>query len=567
MAKLARIFDPRSVAVIGASRNPVKRGHQILRALDESRYEGRVYPVHPAGGRLLGRDVYKSVDALPEATDLAVICTPGSTAPDLVRACGRRGVAGAVVLAVGFGEAGAEGVRLQARLRDVARESGVRVIGPNTSGLLNLPKGVNLIGARGVRPGGIALLVQSGNIALDLMTQVTRRSSLGVSICCGLGNEVDMGFGEVLAFLGHHDETRAIVLHIEGCRDLRSLLVAAASVTPHKPVVAIKSGRTAAGAHVALSHTGTIAGPYDRLRAGFAQAGIVEVRRTDELLAVAAGLGWQPSAPPGTGVAILSDGGGQSTLAVDALHEMGVPLAALATETSVKLRECLGPAAAVHTPVDVAGAADSDPAVFARALTLLAADPSVGVILLVGLFGGYAIRFSETLATSEARTARSMAAEMRAAGKGLVVHSQYAAHSSDALSALRDAHVPVIESLEVACRVAAELCRRGHGRAGRAGEVPDRRQAWHREMEGAGSRAGGGASRRARAGGISPGDRRGPRGTAYRAHRSGSTAAVARRGRRVRADRGGAVWRGSRGRSREGRRPGRDQAPVATDRP
>ena len=468
------IFEPRSIAIVGASANPTKRGHQILRALGRSGYAGRIHAVNRAGGRILGHAVHRSVEELPEAVDLAVICTPAATAPDLVRACGERGVAGAVVLAVGFGESGPAGARLEARLRDAAREGGVRVVGPNTSGLLNLPRGVNLIGARGVRPGGVALLVQSGNIALDLMTRITERSRLGVSICCGLGNEVDVGFGEVLDWLGGHADTKVVVAHIEGCRDARALLAAAATVTRRKPVVVIKSGRTAAGAHAALSHTGALAGPYDRLRAGFAQAGVVEVTRTDELLDVALALGSQPSGPPGTGVTVLSDGGGQSTLVVDTLHEMHVPLARLAPETSEALRARLGPAAAVQTPVDVAGAADANPGVFAPALETLAADPSVGVVLLVGLFGGYAIRFSETFAEVEAEAARSMAAMMHAAGKGLVVHSQYAAHASGALDALREAHVPVVESLEVACRAAGELQRRGARSAAPSAWRPER---------------------------------------------------------------------------------------------
>ena len=461
ISALHRIFEPRSIAVVGASANPTKRGYQILRALDASGYTGRVHAVNRGGGSILGRPVYSSVPELPEAADLAVFCTPAAAAPGLVRDCGDRGIAGAVVLAVGFGESGKDGARLEGRLRQAGSESGVRIIGPNTSGLLNLPRGVNLIGARGVRSGGIALLVQSGNIALDLMTQVTERSRMGISICCGLGNEVDVGFGEVLDYLGGHDETRVVIAHIEGCRDARALLRAAAAVTRKKPVVVIKSGRTAAGSQAALSHTGTVAGPYDRLSAGLAQAGVVEVRRTDELLPVAEALASQPSGPVGTGVTILSDGGGQSTLAVDALHEMGVPLAELAPETSARLRMLLGPAAAVRTPVDVAGAADADPGAFARALEVLAADPGVGAVLLVGLFGGYGIRFSAGLAESESEAARSMTATMRGLGNGLVVHSQYASHESAALDAFREAHVPVIGSLDVACRAVAEVHRRG----------------------------------------------------------------------------------------------------------
>ena len=463
---LGRIFEPRSIAVVGASADPAKRGHQILRTLAESDYPGRVYAVNRSGGTILGHRAHRSVEDLPEAADLAVLCTPAGTAPELVRACGKRGIGGAVVLAVGFAESGAAGARLEFRLREAARSAGVRVIGPNTSGLLNLPRGINLIGARGVRPGGIGLLTQSGNIALDLMNQVSRQpdagSSIGgISICAGLGNEADLGFGEVLEYLGGHDETRVVIAHVEGCRRPAEFLAAASRVTRRKPVVVIKSGRTAAGARAALSHTGAVAGPYERLRAGLRQAGMVEVRRTDELLPVAATLGSQPPAPPGTGIAILSDGGGQSALVVDALQERGVRLAELAPETSAALRRLLGPGAAVRTPVDVAGAADSDPGAMARALDVLARDAVVGGVLLVGMFGGYALRFSETLASFEVEAAVAMAGAMRRRNKGFVVHSQYASHPSAPLDALRRAGVPVIRSLEAAGRATEELLRRG----------------------------------------------------------------------------------------------------------
>ncbi len=458
---LGAIFEPRSIAIVGASANPEKRGHHILRSLGESGYAGRVYAVNRTGGPILGHEAFGSVSELPEAVDLAVLSLPAAATPEVIRECGQRGIAGAVVLAVGFGEAGPEGARLEAELRRAAVEAEIRVVGPNTSGLLNLAHGINLIGARGIRPGRIALLSQSGNIVLGLMNGLSAASRLGVSVCCGLGNEVDVGFGEVLEFLGSDPETRAVVVHLEGTKDARRFLSAAAAITPHKPVIVLKTGRTAPGARSALSHTGAIAGPYERLRAGFRQAGVVEVTRSDELLPVAEALAAQPAAPPGSGIGILSDGGGQSTLAVDALSELGAPLAELAPGTSAALRSLLGPAAAVRTPVDVAGAGDTNPGVFPRALEVLAADPAVGAVLVVGIFGGYALRFSDTLAPAEAAAARAISETMRRLGKGLVLHSQYACHPSEPLDLLRDAHVPVIESLDAACRATAELHRRG----------------------------------------------------------------------------------------------------------
>ncbi|MBW3535558.1 MAG: CoA-binding protein, partial [Gemmatimonadetes bacterium] len=173
---LDAVLRPRAVAVVGASSDPSKRGHQAVRALMESTYDGRVYPVNPRGGSLLGLEVHASLDALPGPADLALVCTPAATAAEVVAACGRAGIPAAVLLAVGFGESGEAGEALERAVADAAREYGVRVVGPNTSGLMNLSVGLNLIGARGVRRGHLGLLVQSGNLALNLMLDAGRRS-------------------------------------------------------------------------------------------------------------------------------------------------------------------------------------------------------------------------------------------------------------------------------------------------------------------------------------------------------------------------------------------------------
>ncbi len=455
------ILLPRSVVVVGASADPKKRGFQVLRALQASGYAGRVYPVNPKGGEILGLTVHASVDAIPEVPDLALICTPAPTVPEAVEACGRRGVRGVVVLAVGFRESGDEGAALEAALLQAARRHGVRVVGPNTSGILNLPIGLNLIGARDVRPGTLSLLVQSGNMALALMNEVTARSEEGIAVAVGVGNELDLRFHEYLDFLGRHDGTRAIVCYVEGFRDARAFLQVATRVSRAKPVLVIKGARSPHGRAAARSHTGAVSGEYDRLRAGLRQAGVVEVTRTDELLHLAETLATQPAMTPERGVAILSDGGGQGTLAADTLADLDVPLARLSEATQGALRRLLGSAAAVANPVDLAGAADADPEAFGRALEVLAADDGVGGVLLVGLFGGYGIRFAEELAEAEERAATAMADTMRQAGRALVVHSMYASHRSAPLRTLGRLRVPVVESLEVACRCIAETWRRG----------------------------------------------------------------------------------------------------------
>jgi acetyltransferase len=455
------LLRPRSVAVIGASPDPAKRGHHAVRALLESGYAGRIIPVHPSAADLLGLPVAASPAALDSPPDLVLVCTPAATVPAVLETWAQAGARGAVVLASGFAESGEAGAALEASVARVARERGIRVIGPNTSGILNVPLGLNLIGLRDVRPGCLSLLVQSGNITLQLVTEATARTAQGFSFCIGAGNETDVRFHEMLDFLATDPATRAVIMHVEGLRDGRAFLETARRVSLILPIVLVKGGRTAVGSAAARSHTGAIAGRYDVLRAGLRQAGVIEVQRTDELLHVGETLATQPALPPGRGIALLSDGGGHATLAVDALHTRGAPLAVLSAATQARLRELLGSAAAVANPVDLAGAADRAPMMFAQALEVLAQDAAVGAVLVVGLFGGYAIRFAESLRAEEEAAATAMAAVARAADCALVVHTLYALRRSSPLLALSAADVPVVESLDAACACVAGLAERG----------------------------------------------------------------------------------------------------------
>ncbi len=458
---MERILRPGGIAVVGASQDPTKRGYQVVRALQNRGYRGNIQPVNPSGGVLLGLPVAPSVEEAAGTLDLAVICTPAPTVPELIRACGRRGLAGAVVLAAGFRELGERGAGLEADLVDAVRESGVRVIGPNTSGILNLPLGLDLIGVPGTRPGRLALLAQSGNAALALLNDAVDRPGEGFSFVVGLGNESDLRFHEYLAFLGRAPEVGAVMVHAESFRAGEAFLRVAREVAPHLPVVVLKGGRTRAGDRAARSHTGAVASDHLVVRSALRQAGVVEVTRSDDLLPVARTLAGQPPARRGRGLAILADGGGQGTMAADALEEAGVPLAEPGEATQARLRQLLGPNAALGNPVDFAGAADRDPSVFSRALEVLLADPEVAGVVLVGLFGGYAIRFAAELEEAEWVAAGEMAGMARDAQKPLVVHSIYAEAGSRAIRELVEAGVPVLRSVETACRAAAAAWERG----------------------------------------------------------------------------------------------------------
>ncbi|HKY59828.1 MAG TPA: acetate--CoA ligase family protein [Gemmatimonadota bacterium] len=448
---LEPILEPSSVVVIGVSRDPRKRGYQALRALKESGYRGRIHAVHPAGGEVLKVAVSPSVETLEETPDLAYIATRAAAIPALVEACGRKGIRGAVIPAVGFRESGLEGEALERAVLEAARRTGIRVIGPNTSGIVNTSIGLNLVGSRAVPAGRLALVTQSGNVGLQLMTELAARGQ-GVSVYVGIGNETDVAQDEVLEYLEEDPATAAILMYVEGFQDGRRFLGVATRVNRTKPIVLLKGGRTAGGEASARSHTGALAGSYRVLRSALQRAALVEVTRGDELLAIGETLAGQPTLSSGAGVAILADGGGHATLAADAMVDLSMPLARLGASTRERLRSLLGPAASVANPVDLAGAADGRPSAFAEALEEILADPAVGGVLVTGLFGGYAIRFAEELAAEEAASANRMVEIARAAGKPIVVHTLYHAARTDPLRRLAAAGVPVLGSLETAAR-------------------------------------------------------------------------------------------------------------------
>ena len=484
---LARVFEPRSVAVVGASADPHKRGHQIIAALQRAGYPGRILPVNPRGGSVLGLEAFRDIQGLPAPPDLAYVARPAPAVPDIVRALGELGAAGAVVPAVGFREAGPEGAQLEAELTRAALDTAIRVIGPNTSGIVNTHHRLQLVGGPVLSPGGLGILSQSGNVALDLMTTADA-GPLGVSVYAGPGNEADVRFDELLEFLGGHRPTRAIAVYAEGFVNAAEFFRVAETVARRKPVVVLKGGRSRGGGLAALSHTGAVAGPYEVFLAFAREAGLTVVERSDELLAVATALAFAPprrgaagagvaGAGEGTpaaeagrvdhaGVVVVSDGGGHGTLAADALGAAGVPLARLSADTRAALRDMLGPAAATGNPIDVAGAADRDPGLLAAAIEQALQDPGCSTLLVTGLPGGYALRFSSDLLDAELRAADRIARAAKARSIPLVVHSLYAQHAPAPLRRLGELDVPVVGSLDVAVRAVEAVWDRPPGRLG-----------------------------------------------------------------------------------------------------
>jgi acetyltransferase len=460
---LDRIMNARSVAIVGASRNPTKRGYQAIRVLLEEQYEGKIYPVNPKEERILGLSCHAALADIDAPVDLALICTPAKTIPAILEACGEKGVAGAVLLAGGFGETGEAGRQLEDNIVAVARAHGIRLVGPNTSGMLNLKSNMNLVGLRDAPEGNIALLTQSGNMALTLIMEAKIKSQKGFSYYVGVGNEADIKFHEYLEFFRQDPDTRAILMYVEGMREGREFLQQAYKTTIEKPVILLKSGRSSTGKRSAGSHTGALAGMSQVAKSALQRAGVVVIENSDELFPVAEALSSLP-AIRNNRVAILADGGGHATIAADLLTDHGVQMPELSAKTQEKLGELLPPAASVINPVDVAGGTDADPSLFADCARVMLQDPNVGGLLLVGLFGGYGIRFAEQLTLMEEDAAHQMGKMVRKYKKPIVVHSLYASEKPHPLELLRYYDIPVHDSLDVATKCLASLAEYGNYR-------------------------------------------------------------------------------------------------------
>lgn len=471
-ARIDRIFRPRGIVVVGASQDPTKRGNRALAALRQGGYAGAIHGVNPKGGMVHGISLHRSIAELPGDVDTAMVCTPAAMVPGVLRECAERGIAGAVVVALGFREAGAAGAGLERQIEAVVAETGLRVVGPNTSGILNPHRGVNLIGVADVPAGRIALLGQSGNVTLQLLTEAMRRSRAGFSLVIGVGNETDLRFDEYLEYLGDEPNTAAIAMYVEGFRRGQAFLETAARVTAKKPVILLKGGRSLRGAEAARSHTGALAGSFPVFRAGLRQSGVILVRRSDELFHTAETLAGQPARGGYRGIAVLTDGGGHGTLTTDALQHHGVAPGELGQDTLDRLQVVLGAATPPANPVDLAGAADGDPMVFASAVEHLMQDERVATVLVVGLFGGYHRRFAAELLPREVAAAHALVECGRRHRRALVVHSLYAEVPSEPLEVLRQAGVPVVGSLEVAARCAAACYERGRLLDRRRGTPP-----------------------------------------------------------------------------------------------
>jgi acetyltransferase len=377
---LDAIFRPETVAVVGASDRPGSVGRTIMWNLISNPFGGTVYPVNARRQNVLGIKAYPSVSEVPERVDLAVIAAPAPTVPGIIRECVESGVEGAIIISAGFRETGPEGAELERQVLEEARRGRMRIVGPNCLGVMNPTTGLNATFAGAMaRPGNVGFLSQSG----ALMTAVLDRSfmeNVGFSAFVSVGSMMDLGWGDLIYYLGDDPRTESIVVYMESVGDARSFLSAAREVALTKPIIVIKAGRTAAASYAAASHTGSLTGSDEVLDAAFMRSGVLRVDNISDLFDMAETLGKQPR-PKGPRLTILTNAGGPGVLATDALIAGGGGLAEISPETMQELNNFL-PAPWSHgNPIDVLG--DADPERYAKTLETAAKDPESDGLLVV----------------------------------------------------------------------------------------------------------------------------------------------------------------------------------------
>jgi len=374
---LTPFFKPKGVAILGASSKPNKLSYGILENLLQYNYKGEVYPVNPNADQILGVKVYTQLSEVPDPVDLAVIVLPVGMILESMRDCAERGIKAVIIITGGFREVGGEGAEIERKTLEFARENGMRVIGPNCVGTMDMSSGLNTTFIKGMpRRGPIAFISQSGAVCGGVVDLVLE-SEIGFSHFASLGNEMDVSEADMIAYFGDDPDVRVIAVYLEGVQDGPRFIEEARRVSRIKPIVMLKAGRNNAGARAVSSHTGSLAGSYAAYQAVFDQTGVIEVETLAELFNVAWALGTQ-TLPQGKRVAIATNAGGAAALLADNLSANGAELAELTEDTQAGLRAKLNPSAQVANPVDMLGGAE--PADYLWSLEQMMRDENVDVL-------------------------------------------------------------------------------------------------------------------------------------------------------------------------------------------
>lgn len=355
MRSVREVLESKSVAVIGASRDPLKPGAQLLNVLKKVGFQGQVAGVNPQGGQVFEMPLYRNLEEIPFPVDLAVLHIPPASVPAALEECAGKGVKGVVISAEGFAEAGAQGAKYQEEVRNILRSTGMRGFGPNTLGLVNTATGLTTSyysGPRMLRPGSIGFVSQSGIFVGALLRYLSSLEGFQLSKGIGLGNKVDVDESEALAYLMEDEQTRIIGMYLEDIRDGRKFLQVAREATARKPVLLLKGGRTKEGARATASHTASLAVEDSVFEGAVRQAGILRLFAIDEFINTLKGFLNMPL-PRGGRIALVTYSGAQAIMSIDAAIEEGLEVAHFGEDTRQKIARVIATPSKAQNPVDL----------------------------------------------------------------------------------------------------------------------------------------------------------------------------------------------------------------------
>lgn len=438
---LDAIFMPKSVAVIGASEKPDSLGRVIVENLTNQGFKGKVYPVNPHATTILGRQAFPSVKAIESPIDLAVIVTPAVTVPPLLQECVEAGVRSAIVISAGFKERDETGAELERELTRIARQGRLRLVGPNCLGVMRPAAGLNAtFSARMALPGNVAFISQSGALCTAVLDW-SLRENIGFSAFISVGSMAEVGWGDLIDYLGDDPLTKSIIIYMESVGDARSFLSAAREVALSKPVIVLKAGRTSQAAQAATSHTGALTGSDAVLDAAFERCGVLRVDTIDELFYMAEALAMQPR-PNGPRLAIVTNAGGPGVLATDALIQGEGELAKLSEDTLADLNEVLPRHWSHNNPVDIIG--DATPQRYRQALEIISRDPACDGCLVI---------LTPQSMTNPSQVASEIKQFAKTRGKTILTSLMGGAEVAEAADILTAAGIPNFPYPDMAARV------------------------------------------------------------------------------------------------------------------
>jgi len=444
---LDKFFNPESVAIVGASRQKGKVGHEIVASLISGGYQGKLFPINPKAEEIEGLPCYPDLQAIGQTPEVVIIIVPARIVPEIMKQCAAIGTKAVIIITAGFKEVGEQGGKLEQQIMRIATEAGIRIIGPNCLGIINPAKKLNAsFGGELPMPGSIGYLSQSGAL-LAAILDMANTNRIGFSKLVSIGNKVDVDELDIIKAFGDDNDTKVIAGYLESITEGSKFVREAEQISQVKPILLMKSGGTSVGAKAASSHTGSLAGSDTAYECVFERAGIIRCSSIETQFDYAQAFAYQPL-PKGTNVAVITNAGGAGIMAADAIERQGLGFAEPCDETVQKLKTQLPPAANFHNPIDVLGDALADRYEFA--IDVVLDDPGIDIVLV--LLTPQAM--TESTATAEAI---AKIAEKKK-DKTILACFLGAGKVAEAIKILRAAQIPQYNSPESAVETISVMC-------------------------------------------------------------------------------------------------------------